>query len=317
MGRYALARIVQALPTLVGLTMVSFLLAHIAPGGPAEAMLGNKAGNKVLVAAINRELGLNKPLPVQYALWFWQLIHGNLGMSYFQNLPVMTLFETAVPRTLALVGLAIIFAHLFAVLLGTFQAYFKNTWFDHAITVVNYFLYSMPTFWIAILLLIWFAVDLPWFPVISQPEPGQVLNFFGWLRNLTLPAAALFVTSVAQWARYMRSSMVDTMVLDYVRTARAKGVPEFAVVMKHALRNSVLPLITLFGLSIPGLFGGAIFVEEIFDYPGMGLLTFNAALEKDYPIIMGAVVLTGVLTVLGNLIADLLYALVDPRIQYR
>jgi peptide/nickel transport system permease protein len=316
MLRYAVYRILQAIPTLIGITIVSFILAHVAPGGPAEAMLGPKASNRFLVAAINRELGLNKPLWVQYGLWFWQLIHGNLGTSYFLNEPVLTLFEQAIPRTLALVGLAILFAHLFAVLLGAFQAYYKNRWFDHFITGLNYFLYSMPIFWLGILLLLWFAVDLPWFPVISQPRPGEPMNFGIWLQNLTLPAFTLFVTSVAGWARYMRTSMTDTLIQDYIRTARAKGVPEFWVVMKHALRNSVLPLITLFGLSIPGLFGGSLFVEEIFDYPGMGYLTYNAAIQKDYPIIMASVVLTGVLTIIGNLIADLLYALVDPRIQY-
>jgi peptide/nickel transport system permease protein len=317
MGRYALLRVIQAIPTLLGITIVSFILAHIAPGGPAEAMLGPKAANVKLLAAINRELGLNRPLYVQYMDWFWQLVHGNLGTSYFQNEPVTTLFAAAIPRTLAVVGLSILFAHLFAVVLGSFQAYYKNRWFDHVITAVNYFLYSMPTFWIAVLLLIWFAVDLKWFPVISQPEPGVHLTFWGWLRNVTLPAATLFVTSVAGWARYMKSAMIDTLVMDYVRTARAKGLSELAVVLKHALRNSLLPLITLVGLSIPGLFSGAIFVEEIFDYPGMGLLTYNAALQKDYPVIMGAVLLTGVLVILGNLLADILYALVDPRIQYR
>jgi peptide/nickel transport system permease protein len=315
MGKYAVYRIIQAIPTLIGITIISFLLAHLAPGGPAEAMLGPKS-SPILIHAINRELGLDKPLYIQYGLWFWQILHGNFGNSYFQNAPVIVLFEQAIPRTLVVVGLATVLANLFAIWLGTFQAYHKNTWFDHVLSAVNYFLYSMPTFWVAVLLLLWFAVDLPWFPVMSQVNPTQAHTFGLWVQDITLPVVSLFLVSVAGNARYMRTSVIDTMVMDYIRTARAKGVSERMVLYKHAFRNSIMPQITLFGLSLPFLFGGAIFVEEIFDYPGMGLLTFNAAIQKDYPIVMASVVLIGVLTILGNLLADILYALVDPRIQY-
>jgi peptide/nickel transport system permease protein len=315
MVRYAVYRVFQAIPTLIGIMVISFLIAHLAPGGPAEALLGNRSTPQ-LVAAINRELGLNKPLWVQFGLWLWQLLHGNFGQSYILNQPVSVLFEETIPRTLAIVGISTILANLFAIWLGTFQAYHKNTWYDHVISGLSYFLYSMPTFWLGALFLMWFAVDHPWFPVMSQPNPTQPHTFGLWVQDVTLPIMTLFFTSVAGYARYMRTSVSDTMVQDYIRTARAKGLPERTVLFKHALRNSILPQITLFGLSLPSLLAGAVFVEEIFNYPGMGMLTFQATIDKDYPIIMAAVVLTGVLTIVGNLIADLLYAVVDPRIQY-
>lgn len=315
MGRYIINRLIQSIPTIIGITMVSFLLVHIVPGGPAYTMLGPKA-TPARVAAVNRQLGLNQPLYVQYGIWFWQILHGNLGQSYFLNASVASLIAQNLPRTLAVVGLSIIFAHLFAILLGSFQGYYKNKWHDHVLTGVNYFFYSMPTFWLGIILLLYGAVILGWFPASGIANPNQPQTFGDWLSALFLPSLTLMITSVAGWARYMRNSMTDTMVQDYVRTARAKGLSEVRVVLKHALRNSVLPLITLLGLSLPGLFAGAVFVEVIFNYPGMGLLLYNAAIKKDYPVVMAGVLIAGLLTIIGNLLADVLYALVDPRIQY-
>lgn len=315
MGRYILQRIVQAIPTVIGLTIVSFMLVHITPGGPAYAMLGPKA-TKARVAAIDRSLGLNLPLWDQYGIWAWQLLHLNFGISYFYLQPVTTLIEQALPVTLAIVGISYVLAHGIAVVLGSVQAYFKNGWFDHSVTGINYFLYSMPGFWLAILLLVWFAVDIPLFPTGSLCPPNETCNLGTWTYHMILPVASLTVGTVAGWARYMRTSMTDTLVQDYIRTARAKGLSETRVLFKHAWRNSVLPLITLLGYFFPTIFGGALVVEEIFNIPGMGLLTFNAAIKRDYPIVMAAVLIGGILVVIGNLVADLLYGLVDPRISY-
>jgi peptide/nickel transport system permease protein len=315
MGVFAVKRIIQAVPTLIGLTLVSFLLVHIVPGGPAQAMLGPKA-TPARVAAINREFGLNKPLYIQYYHWFVQLLHGNLGVSYFYNQTVSQLFAIDLPRTLAIVGLALLFSHIISILLGSIQAYWRDSWFDHVLTTIAYFFYSMPIFWLAIVVLVFFAINLNMFPSGGISDPTAPQNFGNWASHVTLPVVTFVIANVAGWGRFMRTTMIDSLVQDYIRTARAKGVKEFLVVFKHALRNSILPLITLFGYNIPTLFAGALLIEVVFNYPGMGLLLYNAAIKRDYPIIMAGIVVAGALTIIGNLIADLLYGLADPRIRY-
>lgn len=316
MGRFVVRRFLQAIPALWGISVISFVLVHIVPGGPAQAMLGPRA-TPLRIAAVNRQFGLNKPLWQQYTNWLWQLLHGNLGVSYFYNETVWHLIAVNMPRTLAIVGLGVLIAHILSIILGSIQAYYRDTKFDYMMTALTYFFYSMPVFWPGILFIIIFSIDLGWFPSgglssALNSNPG----FGSWVAHTTLPVFTLVLTTVAGWGRYMRTTMVDTLVQDYVRTARSKGLSEFIVVIKHALRNSVLPLITLLGFSLPNLFSGALLIEVVFNYPGMGLLFWNAAMQRDYPIILGVVVITGVLTILGNLLADILYSLVDPRIQY-
>ncbi len=312
---FTLRRILQAIPSLIFVAIISFTLLHIVPGGPAQSLLGQHS-TPARIAAINRSLGLNKPLYVQFGIWFWHLLHGNFGYSYSYDQPVMHVILVYLPHTLEIVTVAVILAHILSVLMGTVQGYFQGRWFDHVITTVTFFLWSMPVFWLGILIVIIFSIDLGWFPSggITNPEfPG---GFASYISHATLPIVVLMLSTVASWARFMRSSIMDAMVQDYVRTARSKGLSEFMVLFKHALRNSLLPIITLLGLSIPSLFGGALVVELIFNYPGIGLLTWNAAFQRDYPIILGTVMMVGVLTVAGNLLADLLYGLVDPRITY-
>lgn len=316
MLKYTVRRIIEAIPTVLGVTVLSFVLIHIVPGSPVRILLGNHY-TPLRAAELSRTLGLNKPLWGQYITWLGDLLHGNFGYSYTYDQPVVLLMLQALPHTIIIVVVAVLAAHLFAVFLGSVQAYFEDTKFDQIITVINYFFYSMPTFWLAVLLIIFFSIDLNWFPsggiVNTQlAHPG----FGDWARHLVLPIAALFMVSVAGWARYMRSSMREALLQDYVRTARMKGATEFRVIFVHALRNSILPLITLFGLSLPALLSGALFVEEVFNYPGMGLLYWDAVNSRDYPIIMGITVFVGLVTVIGNLIADILYGLIDPRIQY-
>ncbi|MCY0899150.1 MAG: ABC transporter permease [Firmicutes bacterium] len=316
MGKYIVYRLIQAIPAMIGVTIIGFFLVHIVPGGPAQAMLGPKATPQK-IAEINRIYGLNKPLIVQYGIWMLQLLHGNLGQSYFYNQSVWSLIAVNMPRTLAIVGIGIIFAHIGSVILGSLQAYWKNTWFDYLATAVTYFFYAMPYFWLGIILIMFFSVDLNWFPSGGLSNPLNPNPGFGsWVAHTTLPVATLVIGTIAGWAQYMRTSMDETLVQDYIRTARSKGVGEVMVVMKHALRNSILPLVTLLGFALPSLFSGALFVEVVFNYPGMGLLFWNAAVQRDYPVILGIVVLTGLLTIVGNLLADLLYGLIDPRIKY-
>lgn len=316
MVRYILYRLVQAIPAMIGVTIIGFFLVHIVPGGPAQAMLGAKA-TPAKIAAIDKLYGLNKPIYVQYAVWMKQLLHGNLGTSYYYNESVWRLVAINMPRTLAIVGIGIVLAHIGSVILGSLQAYYKNSLFDYTATTVTYFFYAMPIFWLGIIMVMLFAVNLGWFPSQGLSNPLNPNPGIGsWVAHTTLPVLTLVIGTIAQWAQYMRTSMDETLVQDYIRTARSKGVSEVVVVMKHALRNSILPLITLLGFALPSLFAGALFVEVVFNYPGMGLLFWNAALQRDYPTILGIVVLTGLLTIIGNLLADVLYGVIDPRVKY-
>lgn len=316
MGRYILRRLLQAIPVLLGITLVSFLIVHLVPGGPAQAMLGPRA-TPLRIEEINRTLGLDKPLPVQYVIWLGHLLRGDFGTSYFYNQPVLTLILVNTPRTLAVVGLGTI-ASLLLSPIGAWQAYRRGSVGDHLITVLSYFFYSMPFFWLGIIMILIFGVWLPWFPSggITSAVGGGPATFLDWASHLVLPVATIAIGTVAGWSRYVRSSMIDTLSLDFIRTGRAKGLSETAVVLKHALRNSLLPLITLLGFSIPSLFSGALFIEVVFNYPGLGLLFWDATVQRDYPVVLGGVVVVGVLTILGNLMADVLYAVADPRIRF-
>lgn len=317
MARFVARRLLQAVPALFGISLLGFFLVHMVPGGPADAMLGPRAAPDRVVE-IDRQFGLNRPLWIQYGLWLWQLLHGHLGTSYFYNETVGHLLAVNLPRTLSIVGLGILFAHIGAILIGSLQAYYLGTRWEKMLTVITYFFYSMPIFWLGIILLMIFSFQLNWLPsggaasVASRHAgPGS------WAAHIALPVMTITLATIAGWGRYIRASMIEALVQDYVRTARAKGLSEFAVVVKHALRNSLLPLVTLLGLSLPNLFAGSLLVESVFNYPGMGFLFWTAAMQRDYPVILGVIMWTGVLTVLGNLLADLLYAVIDPRIPYR
>lgn len=316
MVKYIVYRFIQAIPAMLGITLIGFFLVHIVPGGPAQAMLGARATPQK-IAEVNRIYGLNKPIIVQYGIWLMHLMQGNLGESYFYNQSVWSLIALNIPRTLAIVGIGVLVAHGTSIVLGSVQAYYKNTGFDYVATAVSYFFYSMPIFWLGIILILLFSVTLNWFPSGGLSNPMNPNPGVGsWVAHTTLPVVTIVLVTVAGWGRYMRTAMEETLVQDYIRTARSKGVRESVVLMKHGLRNSVLPLITLLGFSLPNLFAGALYVEVVFNYPGMGLLFWNAANQRDYPIILGVVVITGVLTIVGNLLADLLYGLIDPRIKY-
>lgn len=313
---YIIRRILESIPSLLGISLFSFILLHIVPGNPVMIELG-KNYTPARAAVVAKQLGLNHPLWQQYLIWLGNVARGNLGTSYTYNEPVIKAILSALPNSLALVVFATIFAQLIAMVLGTIQAYFENTWGDNAVTVINYFFYSMPSFWLGIMLVLIFGVDLHWFPTggvlnLQDPHPG----FLDWLHHLLLPAITLTLIQLAGWSRFMRSSVRDTLLQDFVRTARAKGLRERQVMFGHVVRNSILPQITLFGLSFPALFAGALFLEEIFNYPGMGLLYWNAVNSLDYPIVLGITMLLGALVIIGNLIADILYSIVDPRISY-
>ncbi len=317
MARLLAQRLLQSVPTMLGITVLTFVLLHAIPGGPADVMLGERA-TPALVRQVNQALGLNRPLPLQYLTWLGQLVRGNFGYAYTYHATVLSLILSALPRTLILVAGAILLSHVLAIILGVVQTALGGSWFDYAMNVALYFLYAMPGFWLAMLAIQLLSFQLHLLPA-SGISSGYALHptLGDYVRHLVLPDGVLILGTVAGWTRYMRTAMSETMAEEYIRTARAKGASEVRVLVRHALKNSLRSLVTLAGLSLPALFGGALIIEMVFNYPGMGLLFWTAAQNRDYPILLGVTVIVGVLTILGNLLADLAYAALDPRIQYR
>jgi peptide/nickel transport system permease protein len=314
MTAYIIRRLLQALVVVIGCSIVTFIIMHMLPGGPAQAMLGPRASPAQLRAFIV-ENGYNKPLYVQYWRYITGLLHGNLGYSYHYSQTVTSLLAQDLPKTGVLIGLAMAVAVLLAVPLGILQAVRRNRPVDYVFTAASFVGYAMPSFWLGILLILAFSIYLPWLPP-EAPQGATVAAVLHQPAALILPVATLAAVSLASYSRFVRSSSIENLAEDYVRTARAKGAPERRVLFRHVLRNSLLPLITLLGLNLPALVSGAIIVESIFNYPGMGLLFWTAATTHDYPVLMGSSIVVAVATVLGSLIADLLYAVVDPRIRH-
>lgn len=311
MRRFLIRRVGQAIVVLFGVTVVVFLLLHLLPGGPAHAVLGPKV-NAAQIRAFEVEYGLLRPLPVQYVAWVWQLFHGNLGYSYKLNQSVDALLGEAVPRTLALAGTSTVFALALAVPIGLYQGTRRNHVDDYALTAMSFLFYSMPTFFLGLILIIVFTTVLRWLPATG---PTSVAPLWTQLANLVLPIGTLTLVSLALFSRYVRSSVVDNLIQDYVRTATAKGASKSRILLRHVLRNAMLPLVTLLGLSLPGILSGALIVEALFNYPGMGLLFWNAAQTDDFPTMLGTTLVVAVAVVVGSMLADILYAVLDPRIR--
>lgn len=316
MTSFIVRRLLLAIPTLVGVTLITFALLHLAPGGPALALAGENA-TPAQVAALTHELGLDQPWPVQYAHWVGGLLHGDLGFSYLRQEPVITLIGQRLPATMLLMGCALVVSILIAIPLGVWQAYRRNTAFDRGASVGVFIAWSMPTFWFGTILIAVFAVTLRWLPVGGlQTIDTTAFDPASRFLHLILPAATLAIVSMAGWSRYVRGSMVEQLREDYTRTAIAKGLPTRTVLFRHTLRNALIPFITLLGGTLPALFGGAVITEQIFAYPGMGQLFWKSAVDRDYSTLLGMTVLTAVLVILGNLLADVLYGVVDPRVRY-
>lgn len=316
MSAYIARRLLIAVPTLIGVALLAFVLIHIAPGGPVAALVGDRA-TPVQIAQVTHALGFDRPLPVQFFDWLRALAHGDLGYSYVRQAPVTRLIAERLPQTLLLMGFALLASIVIAIPLGVLQASRRRTRFDRIASLAVFVAWSMPTFWFGTLLIALFAVDLGWFPVGGlQTIDTTAFDWPSRLAHLALPAATLAIVQVAGWSRYVRGSMIEQLSEDYARTAVAKGLAPGPVLFKHVLRNALIPFITLLGSSLPGLFGGAVITESIFAYPGMGQLFWQAALNRDYATLLGMTVITGVLVVAGNLLADILYGVVDPRVRY-
>ncbi|MGH9130532.1 MAG: ABC transporter permease [Acidimicrobiales bacterium] len=312
MTGYLLRRLGQAVVVVIGVSIVVFVLSHLLPGGEARAVLGQRA-TAAQIAAFNKAQGLDLSLPAQYGHYLWQLLHGNLGYSYQYNQSVNSLLAEDLPKSLVLFGAAVILAVVIAVPLGIFQAIRRNKLSDYLLTGASFLAYSMPTFWLGLLLITGFAVDFHLFR--AEGPQGNVGADFSHPGAMVLPVATLTLVTIAQFSRYTRSAALDNLAQDYIRTARAKGLPERAVLTRHLLRNSLIPIITLLGAYLPIIFSGALVTEVVFNYPGVGLLFFNAAVTKDYPVMLGTVLFVSVAAVVGSLLADICYAIADPRVR--
>ncbi|MEV6008945.1 ABC transporter permease [Streptomyces sp. NPDC051976] len=310
---YVARRLAVSCAVLVGISAVTFFLLHVVSGDPGRVVLGPRA-SAAAVADFNRAHGYDRSVVVQYLSYLRQLAHGDLGRSYKLNESVVTLLRQQAGRSAMLSLAGLVLALLISVPLGIAQAVRRNSLLDRGTTALSYVLYATPSFLLGLVLIDWFSQELPWFPA----EASQSHSAWAVItepRSMALPVITLAVTSVALFAQYQRSSALDELGLDYIRVARAKGLPERLILTRHLLRNACLPLITLVGTFIPALLAGNLIVESLFNYRGLGLLFLNSLQQEDYPVLLAYTLIGGVLTVLGNLLADLAVAAADRRIE--
>jgi peptide/nickel transport system permease protein len=327
MTQYIVRRLLGAIPLILGIATIVFFVVNLAPGDPSAKFMSPNISPPAL-EQIRTNMGLDEPVHIRYVKWIGSLAKGDLGYSFSRNRPVLGIIAEILPNTLLLSVAAIGLAFAGGILLGIFQAVRQYSFLDSLLSVVALFFYSMPSFWLAIMMVMVFGIfarnvwDWPiWFPASDmQSVDYAFLSGVGKLKDralhLVLPAMSLALVLAAGIARYTRGSMLEVIRQDFVRTARAKGLSERTVIMKHALRNALIPVITLMGLYLPFLFSGTVFIESVFAWPGMGKLVFDAIVQRDYPVIMGGTLVFANMVVLGNLVADILYAVVDPRIRY-
>ena len=327
MTGYLLRRVLGAIPLMLGIATIVFFVLNLAPGDPTQLLLTPGMRAEV-VEQMRANFGLDQPLHVRYLKWLGALARGDFGYSYSHGRPVTAVIAAALPNTLLLSACALAVAFVVGILLGILQAVRQYSVSDSVLSVLALFFYSMPSFWLALMLILTFALyarnfwDWPfWFPA-SGPRSVDYDFLSGWGKvkdrayHLVLPVTSLSLVLAAGIARYMRGSMLEVIRQDYVRTARAKGLPERGVIFRHALRNALIPVVTLLGLFLPVLFSGTVFIETVFAWPGMGKTIVDAINTRDYPVVMGVSVIFAAMVVAGNLIADVLYAVVDPRIRY-
>jgi peptide/nickel transport system permease protein len=312
---YLVRRVGQAIAVVIGVMILTFILLHMEPGSTARAVLGLKA-TPARVAIFDDTYGLNKPLYAQFLLYMKQLSQGNLGISYQLQQPVSTLIAQRLPRDALLIGLSTLLALIVGVPTGIYQAVHHNQLVDDVTAGTWFTLYSAPDFLEAFLLIALLCVQ---FHIFQPNFPGGITSVGGVLadwRALVLPVFVLSINSVAGFSQYARSTAIQALASDYIRVTRAKGLPPRLVLTRHVLRNSLLPVITLLGLSLPGIVGGAVIAETVFNFPGMGLLFWQSALSHDFPVMLGATLIIGIATVTGNLLADIAYGIMDPRIRH-
>jgi len=319
---YLSKRLLMMIPLLIGITLISFVVIHLAPGEPTDLQTDlNPQATAEMQERLRAQYGLDQPLHVQYGQWLGRLLQLDFGESFaLDHRPVFDKVTERLPITILINVLSIVLILVVAVPIGVLSATRRNSLFDKGTTVFVFIGFAMPSFWLALLLMDYLGVRLGLFPIAGIRSLGhEYLGFFGRIwdiaQHLILPVFVSAFGGLAGFSRYMRSNMLEVVRQDYILTARAKGLSENAVIYRHALRNAMLPVITILGLSVPGLIGGSVIFETIFAIPGMGKLFYDGVMMRDYPLIMGVLVIGAVLTLLGNLIADVSYALADPRIR--
>ena len=313
MFAYIARRVIATIPVMGVVALFVFSLLYIAPGDPAAVIAGDQA-SPADVERIRQNLGLDRPFLVRFGEWVWQILHGDLGTSIFTNLPVTTMIAQRFEPTLSLMAITLCFAVAVAVPIGVLAAWKAGTWIDRIIMAFAVFGFSVPVFVIAYLLAFVFALELEWLPVQGYTPLSE--GIWPWFEHLILPAIALGCVYIALIARITRAAMLEVLQQDYIRTARAKGVGQRGILFVHALKNASVPIVTVIGIGIALLIGGAVVTESVFAIPGLGRLTVDAILRRDYPLIQGVVLLFSFIYVLVNLAIDLLYTLLDPRIRY-
>ncbi|MBW7922789.1 MAG: ABC transporter permease [Rubellimicrobium sp.] len=314
MTRYLLSRFWQSLVLLLLVSVIGFLVLNLMPGGPLSQYTRTPGMTREMLDRIAEQMGLNRPLPVQYADWAWNLVQGDWGKSYRDGRPVLTIIGDHLFATLLLMGVSTFFAIVIGAWMGIRSAVKQGSLFDHSATVIAMVGFSVPTFWLGLIAIFIFSLWLGWLPAGNMYTVGD-----GSARDiavhLILPAATLALVSVATWSQYMRTATLDVISQDFVRTARTKGLTPRRVLMKHIVGNAVVPMITLAGMQLPTLLGGALVTETVFTWPGMGRLFLDSLGYQDYPVIMGLLMFSAILVLAGNLLADLAIAFIDPRIR--
>jgi peptide/nickel transport system permease protein len=321
MTTYLLRRLLQAVLTLFVGSLILFGLISVTPGGFMTVYAEKSDMTAADLARIRANLGLDDPVPIRYVKWLGNLLKGDWGRSLTSKRPVLEEIGSRLPNTLLLMSLMLICTLLVAIPLGILSAIRQYSWLDNVLTTIAFAGQSLPVVWFGLLLIIVFSVLLrgpdgkPLLPGSGMYTLGEPFSLWDRIRHLILPVTMLTFVSAAEYMRYMRSAMLDVIHEDYIRTARAKGIQEWVVIYKHALRNAIIPLVTLLSLDLPSLFAGALFTETIFAWPGIGRLYFTAALKNDYPLVMAILTIYSALIILSNLLVDLIYAMLDPRIR--
>ncbi len=316
MTTYVIRRLWQAVPLLLAISVASFTILKCSPGGPLAAYEGDPDFTEADRQRLEQAFGLERPLPLQYASWLGSFLRLDWGYSLSSHQPVLDLIGERLPNTLYLMGTVFLVVLLLAIPIGIFTAVKQYSAFDHIVTGTTFAFLSTPTFWLGLLLIIVFGVQLRWLPIGGMATPGVEFDLGDRLRHLVLPVMTLALVQVGGHVRYLRASMLETIGQDFMRTARAKGLSERVLVLRHAFKNAAIPLVTIVALDLPELFVGALVTEQIFGWPGMGRLFWDAATRSDYPVLQGILAVSSALIVLSNLAADVLYAYLDPRIRY-
>lgn len=314
MVKYIIKRLAIAIPVLLGITILDFLIMVVV-GSPLELLQGARI-SEAAIEVKRAQLGLDQPLYIQYFIWLKNLLHGDMGYSLKSYQPVAQLIGKNIGPTLLLMGTSLVVSMVIAIPAGIYSAVKKYSKGDYAIVTLSFLGSSIPGFFLSLILIYVFTVKLKWLPSSGMTTLGEDNNVWSVIQHMVMPVLVLSVSMAGTNIRYIRSAMLEILDKDYLRTARAKGLPKFQVINVHGLRNALIPIVTIVGLQIPMLFGGAVIVEQIFSWPGLGLITMSAIINRDYPVIMGVCLMSAIVVLVANIITDILYAVVDPTIRY-